>query len=111
MSRQHREHVDRLAWAGLTEPQGDFMATQQSPGADYLKLSEETIGPEDCRVTVTKWRNVRARPSSRRYLVRDASGVLIFDTDDCYDSGNALHKVVGFLTELDKKYEAEHAGA
>ena len=74
----------------------------------YRLLSVEGIGPEDDRLVVKKWgRNDRA--GTRRYQVFDMDERLVFDTDDCYDSGNALHSVMQWLAKRDEQYKAKHA--
>lgn len=35
----------------------------------------------------------RSRPGGRRVVVRDAAGLILLDTDDCYDLGNATNRL------------------
>jgi hypothetical protein len=73
----------------------------------YVKLSTETVGPDGCEVTVTKYAKAGGG-NSRRYQVRDAAtGELLHDTDDCYDGGNAIHKVMTFLDKYGARLLAE----
>jgi hypothetical protein len=73
----------------------------------YVKLSTETVGPDGCEVTVTKYAKAGGG-NSRRYQVRDAAtGELLHDTDDCHDSGNAVFNVYAFLDKYAAKLLAE----
>lgn len=78
--------------------------------AAYRLLNTELIGPEDDRLTVTMWARLPLS-SSRRYQIRDGAGALLYDTDDCHDSGNALHAAMTWLGERQKQYDAAHAAA
>lgn len=75
----------------------------------YYLISSEKIGPEGDQLTVSKWGRWQGRASTRRYQIHDKSGVELFDTDDCYDGGNAIHKIMAWLEEYERKYNATHA--
>lgn len=74
----------------------------------YVRLKTEDIGPDDRRLTVTTWAKTdRNCHSTRRIQIHDAvSGAGLFDTDDCYDSGNAIHKADNWLSEFARAYYA-----
>lgn len=76
----------------------------------YRLLTTEAVGPDDDRLIVTKWARL-PHGSSRRFQIRDVAGSLLFDTDDCHDSGNALHAAMMWLGERQKQYDASHAAA
>lgn len=74
----------------------------------YFLMHTETIGPSDDRLTVTKWGR-HDNPRTRRYQVHDSGDNELYDTDDCYDGGNALFKLDQWLAEYERRYDAKHA--
>jgi len=51
----------------------------------------ETVPVRDSRLTVSSYRT--GRRSGRRLVVRNEHGIICFDTDECYDLGNAVNAV------------------
>lgn len=70
-------------------------ATQDAPGA---LVEEFPITLPDGRVLHAALHRSTSRKVGRRIVVREEpGGAVLFDTDDCYDSGNAHHKLTTWL--------------
>jgi hypothetical protein len=63
----------------------------------YLREKFEINPPTGPTLFGTLWQT--SRRTGRRIQVHDADGAELFDTDDCYDQGNATNRLDLWLAE------------